>query len=88
VVKVLFALGALALVALPVKSQTIVDRGVDDRVEALNAIFAFRNDLSKDSTIIARCTIPTALGDTGTVRGLELRFQRLLAPAIRYRTDE
>jgi hypothetical protein len=68
----------LAFVALPLCGQTLVDNGIDDRIEALNAVFAFRNDLSRDGTLIARCPIPTAHRDTGTVVGLESRFQQLL----------
>ena len=60
-------------------AQTIVDNGIDDRIEALNAVFAFRNDLSANGTVIARCRIPTAHPDTGAVPGLDARFQSLLA---------
>src|SRR5688572_23786088 len=61
----------LALVAAtPSDGQTIVDNGLDDRIEALNAVFAFRSDLRRDSTVIARCRIPTAHPDSGVVRGL------------------
>jgi hypothetical protein len=62
----------------PLHAQSIVDNGIDDRVEAVNAVFAFRNDLGRDATVIARCSIPTAHPDTGAVQGLEPRFQALL----------
>lgn len=79
--RVVLAIATLTLGATSLKSQTIVDNGIDDRIEALNAIFAFRNDLSKDGTVIARCPIPTAIGEPGTVVGLEPRFQELLVLA-------
>ena len=60
------------------EGQQLVDNGIDDRIEALNAVFAFRSDLRRDSTVIARCRIPTADPDSGDVRGLEARFQSLL----------
>lgn len=63
----------------PLPAQTIVDNGIDDRIEALNAVLAFRSDLGGDSTLIARCRIPTAKPDSSTIAGLEERFQRLLA---------
>ena len=69
---------ALPLLVAPLHAQTIVDNGIDDRVEALNAVFAFRSDLGRDSTVIARCGIPTARPDSGVVAGLEPRFQALL----------
>lgn len=76
--KVLTAFVLLALVTASLPGQTIVDNGIDDRIEALNAVFAFRNDLSRDATVIARCRIPTAEADTGVVAGLDARFQVLL----------
>lgn len=76
-----FALAALIVLPGALGSQTIVDNGIDDRIEALNAIFAFRNDLARDGTVIARCPIPTAVGDSGTIPGLEPRFQALLVLA-------
>lgn len=73
------ALSFLALAATaPVEAQRVIDVGVDDRVEALNAVLAFRSDLAGDSTFIARCRIPTAHPDTGIVLGLDPRFQDLL----------
>jgi hypothetical protein len=60
-------------------AQALVDTGIDDRIEALNAVLAFRADLGGDSTLIARCRIPTAKPDSSTIPGLEQRFQRLLA---------
>jgi hypothetical protein len=68
----------VTLFALPAQAQTIIDNGIDDRIEALNAVFAFRNDLAPDRTVIARCRIPTAHPDTGAVRGLDPRFHALL----------
>jgi hypothetical protein len=65
-------------IAVRLEAQKLVDNGIDDRVEALNAVFAFRNDLRRDSTVIARCRIPTANPDSGDVPGLETRFQALL----------
>jgi hypothetical protein len=73
-----YLIAALPLLAAPLHAQTIVDNGIDDRIEALNAVFAFRNDLGRDATVIARCRIPTAHPDTGAVAGLEPRFQALL----------
>jgi hypothetical protein len=72
-------IAVLLLLAVPLHAQTIVDNGIDDRVEALNAVFAFRGDLGREGTVIARCRIPTAHPDTGVVPGLEPRFQALLA---------
>lgn len=72
------ALAALFVAPELLCSQTIVDNGIDDRIEALNAVFAFRSDLSREGTVIARCPIPLAAGDTGTIPGLEPRFQALL----------
>jgi hypothetical protein len=70
---------ALVLALAPrVDGQKLVDNGIDDRIEALNAVFAFRSDLRRDSTVIARCRIPTANLDSGDIRGLEARFQSLL----------
>jgi hypothetical protein len=71
-------IAALPLLVTPLPAQTIVDNGIDDRVEALNAVFAFRNDLGREATVIARCRIPTAHPDTGAVQGLEPRYQVLL----------
>jgi hypothetical protein len=79
--KCILALLALLSTAASAHAQTIVDNGVDDRIEALNAVFAFRSDLSSTGTVIARCRIPTAHPDTGDVQGLDVRFQSLLARA-------
>ena len=76
--KTLVAAAMCVWAATDLQSQTLVDNGIDDRIEALNAIFAFRSDLSKDGTVIARCPIPTAMGDSGVIAGLEPRFQALL----------
>lgn len=65
-------------IAPRLEGQKLVDNGIDDRIEALNAVFAFRSDLRRDSTVIARCRIPTANPDSGDVPGLEARFQSLL----------
>ena len=65
-------------IAPRLQGQKLVDNGIDDRIEALNAVFAFRSDLRRDSTVIARCRIPTADPDSGDVPGLEARFQSLL----------
>lgn len=62
-------------------AQTIVDNGIDDRIEALNAVFLFRSDLSPTTTVIARCRLPLVHPDTGAVPGLDARFQSLLARA-------
>ena len=55
------ALATLLLVVPSLGAQAIVDNGIDDRVEALNAIFAFRNYLVAGGTVIARCPIPTVV---------------------------
>jgi hypothetical protein len=68
----------LMAIAARLEGQKLADNGIDDRIEALNAVFAFRSDLSRDSTVIARCRIPTANPDSGAVPGLEPRFQSLL----------
>lgn len=69
----------LLVFAARADAQKLTDNGIDDRIEALNAVFAFRSDLRRDSTVIARCRIPTAAPDTGAIPGLEPRFQALLA---------
>jgi hypothetical protein len=74
------AIALCALVASSLPGQTIVDNGVDDRIEALNAVFAFRSDLARDKTVIARCSLPTG-ADSSALPGLEPRFQALLASA-------
>jgi hypothetical protein len=72
------ALFALGIWPGYVGAQSLRDTGPDDRLEALNAVFAFRTDLLTDSTVIARCRIPSAHPDSGVVVGLDERFQRLL----------
>lgn len=62
----------------PVSAQKIVDNGIDDRIEALNAVLAFRTDLHRDSTVIAACRLPT-IDTAGRVPGLQERFHALLA---------
>lgn len=76
--KIIVAFAFALTLPATVAAQKLVDNGIDDRVEALNAVFAFRTDLRRDSTVIARCRIPTANPDSGDVPGLEARFQALL----------
>lgn len=76
--KTSLTLAFVFVVAARVEGQKLIDNGIDDRIEALNAVFAFRSDLRRDSTVIARCRIPTANPDSGDVTGLEQRFQSLL----------
>lgn len=76
--KTSLALTFVLALAARVEAQKLIDNAIDDRIEALNAVFAFRSDLRRDSTVIARCRIPTANSDSGDVPGLEARFQALL----------
>jgi hypothetical protein len=58
------------------EGQTVVDNGIDDRIEAINAMLASRVDIVADSTLIAACSVPR--DSSATSRGLDSRFVRLL----------
>lgn len=77
--------GALLLSSLAAhaaRAQKVVDNGLDDRLEALNAVFRFRSDLHDTVTVIAECRLPPVWRDSTQKVAIDARFRRqLVGPA-------
>lgn len=73
---VVVALLVILSVSSPAAAQVLVDNGIDDRIEALNALLASRRDMVGDTTFVAACSIP--LDENGTHNGLDPDVIRML----------
>ena len=60
------------------RAQQLVSDGLDQRFEALNAVFRFRDDLRDSSTVIAKCRLFDVERDSSQARALDARFRSLL----------
>jgi len=55
----------------------VVSDGLNQRFEALNAVFRFRDDLRDSSTVIAKCRLFNVEKDSSQARALDARFRSL-----------
>jgi len=80
----LFLILAFFGTAPSVRAQELVSDGLDQRFEALNAVFRFRNDLRDSGTVIAKCRLFDVERDSSRSKALDTRFlSRLVLPATK-----
>jgi hypothetical protein len=60
------------------RAQELVSDGLDQRFEALNAVFHFRDDLRDSGTVIAKCRLFDVEKDSSQAKALDVRFRGLL----------
>ena len=73
-----FLVLAVFLATPSAQAQQVVSDGLDQRFEALNAVFRFRDDLRDSSTVIAKCRLFDVEKDSSQARALDARFRSLL----------